>query len=101
MIATFFGKPDEKLIAAYFGWQTEQLTRAKNRGTRLATVIDSLDGERPPATIRKVLSEHTSVMLEEFDKTIINSFIVARPSRSTFDETRRTHSIPSRERSMA
>ena len=66
VIATWFGPPNERLINYYVEWQTKQLRRAATDATRVATVIDALDGVRPPATIRKVLTEHSETMLKDF-----------------------------------
>jgi hypothetical protein len=78
LVATWFGKPDEETIRYYFDWQGERLARARDQGVKVATIIDAIDAERPPSTIRKTLAECSEKILSEFDPYIVHSWVVVQ-----------------------
>jgi hypothetical protein len=76
VIATWFGKPDVETINFYFEWQARRLARARDEETKVVTIIDVLDTERPPASVRKTLADQSEAILGEFDELIVHSWVV-------------------------
>jgi hypothetical protein len=75
-IGTFFGESTERLARAYFEWSNEVASEVIARGQKYVLVSDNTSALRPPATVRKLVSELIDAGPEGQTDALLATFVV-------------------------
>ncbi len=77
IITKWIGTLTEDQMRAYFEHTAQLLGRAKMEGLKVLQVSDATETERPPATVRKAISELNDVQTEHFGDVVLKPNYVA------------------------